>query len=323
MIEKIARKRNELMLGRVDQQVNSRLELDILIVGGGQLSYFLASHLLALGVSFDIVSLTAERIGQQRISRLSDKCVVIWLAGYSRPSDKHKSTVEYMSYIQEYYKILSLIYGKSFSCLHCVHFGSILQMSQKHKTLPYVRSKREVSKFLRSRMRSVSDFLIPNNEGLLRPYEHWLQTVLTRACFPHRAVQQVGLLDVNFSRVLYLVETSDLARVVIQDILDGRETNHIYIADEGLSVESLLTREIRWEGEGMSEGIHYAMSLKLSPVISSYSGFDSSVQTRGYCEIDVSDVPFMLRICPSLRLTKLRFQFSDSSIHGKECIYEM
>lgn len=324
MIEVTAKSRIANLFKRIDDRLQSQSEIDLLIVGGGsQLSYFISSVLLDIGIPFDVVSLSENRISHDQLRPISKNGLVLWISGYSRPSDKYISTSDYLTYISDYYKKLFGLYGDSFRDSHCVHFGSSLQLSSKHFSLPYVQSKTDVSLFLEGRMSSVSNSYLPNNEGLLRSYDHWLQTFLYRACFPEEVTADSPYLSVNISRRFYITETRELASIIIPDVLARCREDFIYMPGESVSLERLLIDG--GEGSFVERLLALRCEAMRPECVMSVCGTDDVPMDHLATSInDTSRIrEATMRITPTLTLAKLRHQFNDRRIHGRDGRYAM
>ena len=217
------------------------VEIDVLIVGAGcQLGFWLYHSLSSHGHRVGVISKSMTSLMPRDRIRLATGCTIIWLSGYTRPNDKNRPTPDFLAYCRSYLEDVRELCCGIPESVRIVLIGSVLQIQEGALELPYVVSKRSLRKLFSDTFADVREFLVPNNEGLLRPYEHWLQTLLYRLCFPDTVSATSLPLMVDPYRSIDLVETRSLSIHITQAINNQIEGDLIFLSGRNMLIEDLI-----------------------------------------------------------------------------------
>lgn len=206
----------------------------LLFGAGSQLGRYLAHDLRRSGC--DVREFSASRgprYDEAAIARVNaelrqgDRLTVVWLHGLTRPSDKNVNLAHQFD--------LAIVPLRAFirDVAHhtdqiAFHFtGSLLQLAVRDPTLfdeySYCLAKDFSARLVRDNFARHKIWLLGNNEGLLRPYGHWLQDLLwnLKHHLDHHPDRIVPV-TVFGGRQIRLNATAEIARLMSDDIVTGR-----------------------------------------------------------------------------------------------------
>lgn len=170
---------------------------------------------------------------------------VIWLRGLTRPQDKIRATGDHlqnaMMNVEEFERrILRNYHVKKIAIM-----GSNLQLDPATAKLGYSQVKTQI----RVMIQELTDtpllfYYLPNNEGFLRAYDHWLQTLLLRMCklkyLGPRSVESSGLYY-NPNRHIDIASTHEISDALVRLISEVESEKDISLSTEkALSVGDLI-----------------------------------------------------------------------------------
>lgn len=187
-----------------------------------QLGKYLSFHLRIKGYQFEGFSKSLNSPFTMNSSEnlkiflsKGNKVVIYWLQGLTRPSDKNTNLLLHLEYGLS--DLLSFI--KQFSEFkNQIHFnftGSILQFKMDHNPLKddsYVIVKNLTSRLIIDNFNFHTIWILGNNEGLLRPYDHWLQTLfINMKNYNNSKNSDIIKIDIDSTRELPLNLTYEVA----------------------------------------------------------------------------------------------------------------